>query len=57
MNKTKYRNKPKGCIYFYDKRFFREVLLKGEMEVLEDIKILYGQKEDFCQFYRDDSVV
>ena len=27
---------PKSCIYFFDKRFFRGVMLKGEMEVLTD---------------------
>lgn len=31
-----YRINPKACIYFYDKRFFRGVMLKGSMEVLED---------------------
>lgn len=31
-----YRANPKACIYFCDKRFFRGVMLKGYMEVLED---------------------
>lgn len=31
-----YKKNNKGCIYFYDKRFFRGVMLKGTMEVLED---------------------
>lgn len=31
-----FRHNPKACIYVYDKRFFRGVMLKGEMEVLED---------------------
>jgi general stress protein 26 len=31
-----YRANPKASIYFYDKRFFRGVMLKGKMEVLED---------------------
>jgi general stress protein 26 len=34
-----YKNNPKACIYFYDKRFFRGVMLKGIMEVLDDKKI------------------
>ncbi|MDR1319656.1 MAG: pyridoxamine 5'-phosphate oxidase family protein, partial [Treponema sp.] len=25
-----YKNNPKACIYFYDKRFFRGVMLKGK---------------------------
>jgi general stress protein 26 len=31
-----YRENPKASIYFCDRRFFRGVMLKGEMEVLED---------------------
>ena len=33
---AQYRSNPNACIYFYDKRFFRGVMLKGTMEVLED---------------------
>ena len=33
---AQYRCNPNACIYFYDKRFFRGVMLKGRMEVLED---------------------
>jgi general stress protein 26 len=36
MRVAQYRENPKACIYFYDKRFFRGVMLKGTMEVLED---------------------
>lgn len=31
-----FRNNPKACIYFCDRRFFRGVMLKGTIEVLED---------------------
>lgn len=31
-----FRSDPKACIYFCDKRFFRGVMLKGTMNVLED---------------------
>lgn len=31
-----YRANPKASIYFCDRRFFRGVMLKGTMEVLED---------------------
>lgn len=31
-----YRADPKACLYFCDKRFFRGVMLKGMMEVLDD---------------------
>lgn len=33
---SQYRVNPKASIYFYDKRFFRGVMLLGTMEVLED---------------------
>jgi general stress protein 26 len=33
---AQYRENPNACIYFCDKRFFRGVMLKGTMEVLED---------------------
>jgi general stress protein 26 len=36
MRVAQYRLDPKACIYFCDKRFFRGVMLKGAMEVLED---------------------
>lgn len=33
---SQYRVNSKACIYFCDKRFFRGVMLKGIVEVLED---------------------
>lgn len=36
MRVSQYMNNPKACIYFSDKRYFRGVMLKGTMEVLED---------------------
>lgn len=33
---AQYKKNPKACIYFYDKRFFRGVMLTGTMKVLED---------------------
>jgi general stress protein 26 len=36
MRIKKYKNNPKACICFCDKRFFRGVMLKGTMEVLND---------------------
>lgn len=33
-----YLENPKASIYFYDKRFYRGVMLKGTMEVLTDSK-------------------
>ena len=36
MRVAQYKNNPNASIYFYDKRFFRGVMLVGHMEVLED---------------------
>ena len=36
MRVAQYRENPKACVYFCDKRWFRGVMLKGTMEVLED---------------------
>ena len=36
MRVSQYQKNPKACLYFCDKRFFRGVMLKGTMEVLED---------------------
>ncbi|WP_334308561.1 pyridoxamine 5'-phosphate oxidase family protein [Lacrimispora sp.] len=36
MRVSQFRKNPKACIYFCDKRFFRGVMLKGTVEVLED---------------------
>lgn len=38
MRVKQYLNNPKACIYFFDKRFFRGVMLTGAMEVLQDAK-------------------
>ena len=36
MRVRQYFHNPKACIYFFDKRFFRGVMLRGTMEVLHD---------------------
>ena len=36
MRVRQYLQNPKASIYFYDARFFRGVMLRGEMEVLQD---------------------
>lgn len=33
---TSFKNNPKACLYFCDKRFYRGLMLKGYVEVLED---------------------
>lgn len=36
---AQYRDNPKACVYFCDRRFFRGVMLRGTIEVLEDAEI------------------
>ncbi len=36
MRVNQYRVNPKACIYFCDKRFFRGVMLRGTIQILED---------------------
>ncbi len=36
MRVRQYLKNPKACVYFFDKRFFRGVMLRGTMEVLHD---------------------
>jgi len=36
MRVKQYLENSKACVYFYDKRFFKGVMLKGTMEVLQD---------------------
>jgi general stress protein 26 len=47
-----YKNNPKACIYFYDKRFFCGVMLRGNMEVLDDKNIKNEiWKDEFTKYY------
>ncbi len=50
MRVTQYLKNPKACIYFFDKHFFRGVVLKGLMEVLED-------SESKEMIWRDDDIM
>lgn len=36
MRVKQFMENPKACLYFYDRRFFRGVMLKGTIEVLQD---------------------
>ena len=36
MRVKQYTDNPKACVYFFEKRFFRGVMLKGTMKVLQD---------------------
>lgn len=45
---AQYRQNPKACVYFCDRRFFRGAMLRGTMEVLEDanLKEMLWEKGD-----------
>ena len=49
-----FRVNPKACVYFCDRRFYRGVMLKGIMEVLEDAatKQMLWQ-DDFNTYYHE----
>ena len=52
MRIKQYRNNPKACIYFCDKRFFRGVMLKGTMEVVDDQATKAEiWKDEFAMYY------
>ncbi len=36
MRVKQYSENPKACVYFFDKQFFRGVMLRGTMEILHD---------------------
>jgi general stress protein 26 len=36
MRVKQYTDNPKACVYFFDKRFFKGVMLRGTMAVLQD---------------------
>ena len=38
MRVGQYLKNPKACVYFFDKRFYRGVMLIGTMEILQDKK-------------------
>jgi general stress protein 26 len=52
MRIRQYRNNPKACIYFCDKRFFRGVMLKGTMETVDDKDVKAEiWKDEFSMYY------
>ena len=53
MRIKQYQNNPKACIYFYDKRFFRGVMLRGTMEVVDDKDTKKDiWKDEFSMYYK-----
>ena len=53
MRIKQYRNNTKACVYFYDKRFYRGVMLKGTMEVVDNTEIKNEiWKDEFSVYYK-----
>ncbi len=54
LRAEQYRANDKACVYFFDKRFFRGVMLIGKMEVLTDQKTkdMIWQEGD-TMYYRE----
>ena len=53
MRVKQYRNNPKACIYFCDELSFRGVMLKGIMEVVDDLDIKKEiWKDEFSMYYQ-----
>ena len=51
MRVRQYLNNAKACIYFFDRRFFKGVMLKGTMEVLQDSaskEMIWRQGDELC---------
>jgi general stress protein 26 len=51
-----YDAEPKACVYFFDKRFYRGVMLKGDMEVLHDAKTKKAIWRDGDEMYYSQGV-
>lgn len=39
MRVSQFKENPKSCLYFFDRRFFRGVMLRGTMEVLTGLEV------------------
>jgi len=53
MRVKQYRNNPKACIYFCDPLLFQGVMLKGIMEVVDDIDVKKEiWKDEFSIYYQ-----
>ena len=53
MRIKQYRENPRACIYFYDRRFFRGAMLKGTMEVMDDEEIKKELwNDDYIKYYK-----
>ena len=53
MRVKQYRDNPKACIYFCDEQSFRGIMLKGTMEVVDDIEVKKEiWKDEFSMYYQ-----
>ena len=53
MRVRQYRTNPKACIYFFDANLFLGAMLKGTMEVVDDIDMKKEiWKDEFSMYYQ-----
>lgn len=54
---TQFKQNPKSCLYFFDRRFFRGVMLRGSMDVLTDIEIKKEIWQDGDEIYYPEGII
>lgn len=56
MRVSQFKEDPKSCLYFFDRRFFRGVMLRGTMDVLTDIEIKKEIWQEGDEMYYPDGI-
>ncbi len=54
---AQFKQNPKSCLYFFDRRFFRGVMLRGTMDVLTDIEIKKEIWQDGDEIYYPEGII
>lgn len=54
---VQFKQNPKSCLYFFDRRFFRGVMLRGTMDVLTDIEIKKEIWQDGDEIYYPEGII
>lgn len=54
---AQFKQSPKSCLYFFDRRFFRGVMLRGTMDVLTDIEIKKEIWQDGDEIYYPEGII
>ncbi len=54
---AQFKQNPKSCLYFFDRSFFRGVMLRGTMDVLTDIEIKKEIWQDGDEIYYPEGII